>query len=249
MTNKKKNRLQDAIENLPMLQAPDKIWLAISERLDSQEESGHDNLNKAKEQLQSSTLEAPDIWDEIAGHMSEEASNSEDVLKRAILELPVAELPADVFDQVVADVAEKGSERWFKQPRMKWAAAIIAFLLISWFAVNINTNNEAKITETIAYSEESISTEDDIQEILSSFEHNDEVMALVESTCLPLEIKCENPEFKGLLTQYQELEDVKDNLIEEIKVHQGQSQLVDYLVRVEKEKTEIGKKLINYLLS
>jgi hypothetical protein len=52
-----------------------------------------------------------------------------------------------------------------------------------------------------------------------------------------------------MLNQYLELEAAKQELADQLKNHREQTQLVNYLVRIEKEKTEVGKQLIQYLIS
>ncbi len=249
MTDKNKYRLRNAIKQLPLSSAPDRVWSAIKLHLDSQHESGREHFDKAKSQFQATKLKAPDIWEEIASRLSEENEKSEDNLQKAILDLPKNELPVDIFGETIEAISKEKSLNWYQQPMVKWAAAVVLVMIVGWAMTDSYFESSTQPTESITYTEEIADTEEDIMSILVGFQKEDEVMALVESTCLPLEIKCENPEFQGLLTQYKELEGVKENLIAEIKVHQDQSQLVDYLVRVEKEKTEIGKKLIYYLLS
>ena len=255
MQEKNRHILNKIIASLPNKKAPAWIWSKISRRLNEYGEQGQEHFERAMDNIKKDKTKAPDIWNKITNSLDQvgETGQPEErnmpVLEEAIRSLPQHQAPDNLFDKVVNPVKtapEKGKP--FRHLyRISGVAATV--LLVITLSVWLKTKNQENTSETITYSEETIQLSDNFNSLLSSFEQKDEVLAFVEANCLQIELKCENDEFKGLLLQYKELDTVKQTLIAEIILHQEQVQLIDYLIRVEKEKTEVGKKLIQYLLS
>ncbi|MCG8319261.1 MAG: hypothetical protein MI921_07160 [Cytophagales bacterium] len=255
MQEKNRHILNKIMASLPKRKAPARIWAKVSQRLNENREQGQEHLEKAMESIKLEEIKAPDIWRKISGALDKVGETDQpdehntSALKAAIRTLPQYSAPGDLFDHVVnpaRKTTEKGKS--FKRLyRISGVAATVVLVLTLGFW--LKNQNQKETGETITYSEETIQSSDHFNALISSFEEKDEVLAFVEANCLQVELKCENAEFKGLLLQYKELDTVKQSLIAEITLHQEQVQLIDYLIRVEKEKTEIGKKLIQYILS
>ena len=254
MQEKNRHILEKVIASLQSRMAPAGIWLKISQRLDESNEKGKEHLERAKENVRKEHVKAPDIWDQIANSLDqntetgESKENNIQVLKEAINSLPRHHAPDDLFENIINPPKVQKGKTIRRFYRVSGVAATI--LLIVTLGIWKKSFDGQNTVETITYSEETVSqAPDQFSALLSSFEQEDEVIAFVEANCLQIEIKCDSDEFKGLLLQYKELDTVKQNLMVEISLHQEQVQLIDYLIRVEKEKTEVGKKLIQYLLS
>ena len=255
MQEKNRHILNKIIASLPNKKAPAWIWPKISQRLNEYNDQGQEHFEKAMDNIKKDQIKAPDMWDQITNSLDQitETGQSEEhniaALQKAIRSLPRHQAPDDLFDKIINTTKEpiekrKSLGRLYRISGV--AATVLLVITLSFWSKNQNQENTG---ETITYSEETIQSSDNFNALLSSFEQKDEVLAFVEANCLQIELKCENDEFKGLLSQYKELDTVKQSLIAEITLHQEQVQLIDYLIRVEKEKTEIGKKLIQYLLS
>ena len=256
MQEKNRHILHKVIASLRSRNAPGGIWLKISQRLNEHNEQGLQYLEKAKENVRKDRFEAPDIWGRIAGSLDETAEteqpeeNNMRVLKKAIDSLPQHRAPDNLFNNIVGatEIKREKGKSIFHPYLVSGAAAMV--LLAITIGLWLKTESRQNAQETITYSEETVDQQpEQFTTILSSFEQEDEVLAFVEANCLQIQLKCDSDEFKGLLLQYKELDTVKQTLMAEILLHQEQVQLINYLIRVEKEKTEVGKKLIQYLLS
>ena len=256
MLEKNRHILNRVIASLRQRKAPAGIWTKIRQWLDENEGQGKEHFDRAREAFRKDQVKAPDVWGQIAnsldaaGRTGQPAESNTRILQDAIDSLPSHQAPDGLFEKIVGPTTiqkEKGKPLYRRLYRISGVAATV--LLLITLGLWLRTPNQENRLETITYSEETIQPSENFNALLSSFEEQDEVLAFVEANCLQIELKCENDEFKGLLLQYKELDTVKQNLLTEITLHQEQVQLIDYLIRVEKEKTEVGKKLIQYLLS
>ena len=257
MQEKNRHILKQAIASLSDRKAPKATWLTISRQLDEIDAQGQEHFEKACKNVRKNLVEAPDIWDKITESLDQmdEMTESEDlnprILKDAVNALPQHQSPGNLFDNIIDRVETgKKSKKLIFNRRYQLSGIAAMILLVMSISFWLNRDTSQKDTNgIITYSEEIVPPADNINTLLSSFEQEDEVLAFVEANCLQIELKCDNDEFKGLLSQYKELDTVKQTLMAEIAAHREQVRLMDYLVRVEKEKTEVGKKLIQYLLS
>ena len=257
MQEKNRRILSKIIASLPGKEAPAWIWPKISQRLDEHDEQGREHLEKAAESIRKDHIKAPNIWKQLTKSLDQvgkaglpdEQELNRTVLEKSIKALPLHKAPGNLFEKIVAPAkpTPKKGRSFGRIYQLSGMAATV--LLVLAFGFWLKFQNQQDRSEIITYSEETIQPSEGFGSILSSFDQNDEVLAFVEANCLQIALKCDNDEFKGLLLQYKELNTAKETLMAEIALHQEQVQLIDYLIRVEKEKTEIGKKLIQYLLS
>ena len=257
MQEKNRHILSKIIASLPDKATPAWIWPKIRQRLDEHEEQGREHLEKAAESIKHDYIKAPEIWNQLTKSLDQAGETvrpeaqelNRAALEKAIKTLPLQKAPGDLFENIVdpAILTTKKGKASSRIYRISGMAATV--LLILTFGLWLRFQNQQDTGEIITYSEETIQPSESFGSIVSSFDQNDEVLDFVEANCLQIALKCDNDEFKGLLLQYKELTTAKETLMAEIALHQEQVRLIDYLIRVEKEKTEIGKKLIQYLLS
>ena len=129
-----------------------------------------------------------------------------------------------------------------------WLSGVAAglALLIGYFVL-FNQAGEETIT-VVSYSE----TVDDLPEMMTAameeVSEDDEVMDFIKMHCQQVALTCNTPQFQGLFDLYIELDQSKMELMDVMQANQEQEQLADYLIRVEKEKDEVGKQLIQMII-
>lgn len=229
--------IAQVISELPTHKAPGNIWNKIVGELD--QEQGIDHLHKAIEDYNSG-LKAPDfIWENFERDLDQ--LKLDEILSRAIDELPTQAAP-DLFDQIAPRQAKQVS---FNQ-KLAWLTGVAAsFLLLIGTYFFYQTD---EVVLLASYTEESNESNAIIKAAIDQLGEDDEILEVIEVHCAQIAIQCESPEFKGLFDYYLELDASKDELIAVMNDNQEQVQLVDYLVRVEKEKNEVGKQLIQMII-
>lgn len=209
------------------------------------EEFGKDHLERAIEEL--SIKQAPEcIWEAIQeeledGYPTDEAHHH---LQQAMVELP-AKTTSLTFDAIYEALEDEPSvslapKHWPRLSfyQLSWAASII-FILVSTLLWWPNPSEEVNIV----YTEQQIELAPMLVEFTDMHEQ-DEVLSFIKANCKAFQQQCSQEEFKELLDQYIQLESDRKELMEVIQQNQEEKQLVQYLVRLEKKKTEVGKKLM-----
>jgi hypothetical protein len=235
---KNKNILKHALMELPQHKAPEQVWHRIEQALDK--EKGLLHLDRAITQYKEEIVQANLPWETI-----EQELESQQILNRAINALPTYKVTKDVLESILSKTQKK--EPQLKHPFLYWIAGLAAsiILLIGFLWLNKTPASAEKIQ--ITYREEAFSSTD-WQAMYSQVPEEDELMQFIRENCAGLAIQCQEPGFRGLLEKYLELHAARQELLHQFKTHQEQTQLASYLVRIEKEKTEVGKKLIQHLL-
>jgi hypothetical protein len=232
MPGKGKQNLYRAIDRMPRYQPPEGVWAGIERALDAQQDT--EAVSPAAAALQCAAAKAA---------REAAARENEAVLRRAVRQLPPYALPADVFDQIAGDPARPGREATRGYWRAGIAASVALLMAVGWWFAGAGPGSERV---QVAYSEETIYIPQ-AQPELAPPGSRAEVLQFVLANCTPAVLPCQTSEFKGLLVQYQELEAARKELEAQIRAHREQPQLVRYLVRVEKQQTEVGKRLIQHL--
>lgn len=225
-----------AIKQLPVYRAPDPVWGKISEALDM--EVGLSHLDNAL--LQYTELKsAPDhVWDNLEQEL--EIASKEAPMRTAIETLPCYEAPVR-FEDLTLD---KEKTRWL--PSMAWTTGIAASLLI---IIGLYFLQEPDEYIMISSTTEEITAPNEIlKAAIGGLNQEDELLEVIKAHCSKIALQCQSQEFKGLLEYYLELDTSKQELITTMNNHKSQLHLVDYLVRVEKEKNEVGKQLIQMII-
>lgn len=239
--------LHKAIGQLSSKKAPEGVWSSIAQELDRTE--NRTALDRAIGEL--NQRKAPDAWMDMEQRLDVDASEYH--LSRAIAKLPKRSVPEDSFDDI-AQRFEHSSGKW--RQIQYWASGIAASAILVlglwWYSGNVKSSERI----SISYSEEiqpSVATLD----VMSTVDSDDEVLLFIRQHCNLLTEKCESPRFKGLLDQYVELDTAKQDLMAQIDANKHgtnlqdkmEAQLVNYLVRIEKEQSKVGKRLIQILMS
>ncbi|MEM6380850.1 MAG: hypothetical protein AAF705_21945, partial [Bacteroidota bacterium] len=130
--------------------------------------------------------------------------------------------------------------------RFNWSiAASVTILLVSVFLFHKSSQDAA--SETISYSTEEVDFFETRLNISIHEASEDKILEYVKRNCRRLSQTCQNPEFKGLLETYIELADAKQQLEDELSKGANQPRLMKYLIRVEKNQTQVGKDMLKKL--
>ncbi|QHT70271.1 hypothetical protein GXP67_28280 [Rhodocytophaga rosea] len=226
--------LHKTIAQLSIYQAPDAVWQKVEEGLEKSEEYSFP---------EAATLDVH--LAKVQANLKDLAHTQQKILSQAISALPQHQVKKDVFDQLIDSVEGKKEESrniWY------WTSGIAAslLLLIGFFWVQQSSGNEEQIQ--ITYSQE-VLTPLDYRQAAETTDTTDEVLDFIRQHCVQVAEKCQEPQFKGLYEEYLQLQEAKSELETQLHLHQNQPDLVRYLIRVEKQQTEVGKKLIQQLFS
>jgi hypothetical protein len=232
-TNKDQRILRQAIRQLPIQSPPSRVWERIEQALEK--DQGHAFPDQA-------SLEAH--WALVKATVQASEQRQDAILRRAIRQLPHYHAGEHSFEQLSDRLPQPKPVRtggWH------WAAGIAASILVLltlfWFGQPDKSAERILVT----YSQETAHPMDWSPIVVEST-GDDEVLAFIRANCDQVAIRCQAPRFKGLFEEYLELQAAKQELENQIRLHQRQPELVRYLVRIEKEKTQVGKQLIQYLL-
>ena len=202
-----------------------------------------ENRQKLKQSIEGlEQLKAPDIWSSIESELDASPEQNSASLKDAIKSLKDHEAP-DVWIEVSSSLEEKKNFTW----RYLSVAASISLLAVLAYLILPNPNRS---NESIIYSTEELEVfqvEQDITPINSSAD--DMLLAYIKENCTRLAATCQDPEFKELLEIYTELNKTKEELNRALMVTTNRTQLMKYLIKVEKNQTEIGKDMLKKIKS
>ncbi len=192
-------------------------------------------LKRAIDEL--SIKEAPDVWSNIEHGLVEEENTIS--FKDAIEQLPTKEAP-DVWLSIEASLPRKLN---FRSIWMVAASVVLFLCSVFLFIESNNSYDEPQIAHTTEMLE-NFNVALDIQSIGVE---EDAILQYIQKNCMRLALTCNDPEFKGLLETYIELNEAKKVLTQELEKRENRPQLMKYLIRVEKNQTEIGKDMLKKL--
>jgi hypothetical protein len=226
--------LHRAIAELPTYQAPESIWQQVEQ-----------DLEKCEAYTFPDTTSLDAHMDRLQTNLLEAAQQQQVILKQAIRALPQYQAEKDVFDQIIQ--RPKGNKISY-QRIIYWTSGIAAsiLLLLAWLWMDKSVNNTGQVKLT--YTQETL-TPFNWKQFSATPGSKDEVLSFIEQHCIQATQKCQEPKFKGLYDAYIQLQEAKTELQSQLEQHQNQPELVKYLIRVEKQQTEVGKQLIQQLLS
>jgi hypothetical protein len=240
--------LKKAIGELPLYTPNDKVFAFIEAKLNE------GNLIKQKDALPKLTELSPshDLWSKIEQRLDSELPNEKNKnnLKRAISELPTY-LPSEeswkLINKKIANKEPKiiSINQWYT--KLSYAASIAVVVALSVFYV-MNSSHTLDEKVTTAYSEEINETEQFNQVYTKNPAKEDEVLKLVEAQCSDFSEVCDNDYFKGLLKQYEELKSIEIQTQKMLENNSEEITIQNSLIRIDKEKTKISKKIIQLLI-
>lgn len=160
-------------------------------------------------------------------------------LKKAIEELPQFSPEVDLWGQIEAGLEEeKPGSKWKKIP-LRWAAILMLPLIAGGLLWSLNANSSQ-----LSYSEELLP---DWPPAPTLIVQDDDFQLFLEEECQPGRDICENPEFKTLLSELQEV----NNEFNSISVVMDESGNDEFLVkartRLEREEVRLKRKIVELL--
>lgn len=205
-------------------------------------EKGKSNLKSAIEGLRQH--KAPDIWRAIAKHLQNFDESGQENLKKAAGSLRGINAP-DVWPEIEKTL-DRGSEKpitlW---KRLSWVAVASVIVLLGYLWITIL--QPAKVNEMISYSTEEVPFFNAQEELKGLNTNDDQVLDYIQGHCQALAVKCQNPHFETLIETYLELNRAKEELEVQLNLVANQEQVIKFLIKIEKEKTEVGKEMLRML--
>ncbi len=188
-------------------------------------------------------MEANDaIWDNILAKSSvniDYKEKNKENLNNAINDLPDLNAPDEAWNKISQTVVKKKSLPIRKlYLSISAAAAVLAITFI--VLKNTDIFQEGKIE----YSTEIIFVDDEA-DIQSS--GDDKINDYLSHNCKNLPLVCENPKFKDLNLQLNELE-TEENKLRKVIEQNNEPQLKKYLYRIENDKVGIQKELMQMFM-
>lgn len=200
------------------------------------------NHNTLRESLQAlPTYEPPlALWDEI-----ELALDSEDALAESVQTLPQYEPPDAVWQHLEAQLEAAGPRRAVRRslpmPRLQWlaAAAVIGILTIAWWLMRPSGSESV----AVYVSQEVVNIE--VQ--AAAQEAEDEGFDLVTELCESKAPVCEEPDFKALKTELDDLTAAKTDLRTALGQYGDDPSLTAQLVQIERERSEVLRQMMQMI--
>lgn len=200
-------------------------------------EENRNILNQSIRQLKQ--VEGPDVWVAISAELDKQEEQNRDRLSRSIQLLPVKEAP-QVWSVVANNLDDRSISPW---KYLAIAASVSLLALITYLVVPKTS------AEEVTYSTEQVAFFEVGQQISETNDADDLLLSYIKENCVQLATTCQDPEFKELLEAYMELSDTKEALNEALEVAPDQTQVMKYLIRVEKNQTQIGKDMLKKMKS
>ncbi len=294
-TNKQK--LINAIQQLPSFEPTDKMWEGIELELDNikQAEWNKTALDKACLQLPDQELEV-NLWMRIEQSLQEETTEKNKThLDQAILELPspslddeglwakieedlennnyeeinrnrlqeaITDLPdtTDMKDELVWSQIEteikqetKGRQITFNFRRMMAvAASILVCLVATWSILQIGHQQSHINTTEVAvnFSEEEVELTEEVEtNVVTHTEEYEKANDFIQSYCSSLPPECRSSEFTTLQEELYKIEEEYQKLKQVYQDNKDNLEVFSYIVRLEKQKNQLTKTLIQLIVT
>jgi hypothetical protein len=168
-----------------------------------------------------------DIWNNI------EAQLNDDVLKKAIQQMPEYEPQPMIWDSIETQLYPKKTVKLFSFKSMSIAASVLLILGVGIY-VFINRENVE-----VQYSEQAMNS----ALLLQSSDDSSADYEMITAFCKEQTYVCENPEFKSLKTELDELQTASIELKEAMGQYNTDADLMAQLADIEHQKSEILKKM------
>jgi len=219
-----KHTLIEALASLPEYEPPSSIWKAIDQEL---------VLQKSVAELEQH--EPPNsVWDNIQNDL---------VLQKSIAELPEYAPPASVWDNIESELPAAQPQRTGRVvPLRRWvryAAAAAVLIALTIFGLN-SISVENTPDSQLSYSVETV--EDDV--LKKDWNEDEDAFDYLLNICKERVLACDNPEFKSLKMELEELNDAKAMLEEAIGAYGTDAGLIAEMRDIEFARTDIVKRMI-----
>lgn len=223
-----KHTLIEALASLPEYEPPDSVWSVVEGELVLQsgvaEMSEHEPPNL--------------VWDNIQNEL---------VLQKTIAELPEYTPPVSVWDNISETLESTKSQPTGRVvPMRKWmryaaAVAVIGILTIIGFnQLGTTTTTDGQLTYSVETLDENLFKKD--------WNEDEDAFEYLMNICKERAVACENPEFKILKKELEELNDAKMMLEEAIGSYGTDANLIAEMRQIEFARTDIVKKMIDNVI-
>lgn len=208
-------------------------------------ELNHDTLREAVLALPSYNPPI-DLWDEI-----ERALDSEDALAESVQVLPQYEPPAAVWQHLEAELSAAPS-RAIRRPmlrlvarRAQWlaAAAVAGVLIAAWWMLHPVENDSEGSVIAVRVTQEVVNAE--VQ--TATQEKEDEGFSLVSQLCQSKAPVCEDPDFKLLKSELEELTAAKQEIRSALGQYGDDPDMAAQLVQIERERSELLRQMMQMI--
>jgi hypothetical protein len=169
-----------------------------------------------------------EVWKNI------ESKLNEDVLHRAIKNLPQYEPEDAVWDKIETELTPKKATKILQLNQWKWWAAAASIVVLIGIFFLFMTDNQS-----VSYSEEKINK----NLLLNPADDSDADYERIVAFCKQEELVCQNPEFRHLKSELDELHEASQELKTAIGQYNTEPELMSQLTEIEQQKTEIIKKM------
>lgn len=187
------------------------------------------------------TYKAPEmVWRNISNEL-----DAEEPLISAIDEYKHQTLKApDLFEEVMDSAQPRRVIKLIPNTWLSGLAAGLA-LLITMYLVFDKADEQVTVDN---YTEVTDDLPEMMTAVMQQMSEEDEVMGFIKTHCQQVALTCNTPKFQGLFELYVELDESKVELMSVMEENKNQQELTGYLIRVEKEKDEVGKQLIQMII-
>jgi hypothetical protein len=183
----------------------------------------------------------PNLWNQI-----EQALDFEDLLQEKIMQLPDYEPVIEMWANVLEAIStEKEATKTINFPIfIRWVAAASVLLIMGFVWYFYRPSEEIMITYSV---EKQSILKPENNEHTSNIEANAE--AFIKQQCEEIEVACMKPEVKELRQELAQLNTNQKELEAQMEQFGNDPALVQAQIKIENQKAEITKELINILRS
>lgn len=167
---------------------------------------------------------AEDVWKKI------EAGLNEDIMKKAIGQLPMYEPAEDVWTSINQQLNPHKS----KVIAWRWASVAAVVLLVAGLFIY-----EQMDASDISYTQETL----DKQLLLSATDDSQKQYEMIVAYCRKETFVCQNPEFKELKSELEDLNTASTQLKEAVGNYNTEPELMVQLTAIEQQKADLIRKM------
>ena len=194
------------------------------------------NINTLRQALSSLPEYEPPtgLWNDL-----ETALDADGLLTESARALPQYDPPAKVWDKLENALEQKKAVRVSFFRKILAAAAVGLVLLSAWWFVRPLTSGQDRVVVTQETLNEDIRA--------SVQETEDAAFELVETLCASRAPVCEQPDFKALKTELDELSGAKKELRNSLGRYGDDPALAAQLVRIERERSSLLRQMMTMI--
>lgn len=174
------------------------------------------------------------LWDDL-----EAALDADGLLSESARSLPQYDPPAQIWSNLENALAQKKTFRISFSRKILAAAAVGLLLLGAWWFMSPDTSGQGRVVVT----QETLN-----EEIRNSVQEKDDAaFELVETLCASRAPVCEQPDFKALKSELDELSEAKKELRNTLGRYGDDPALAAQLVRIERERSGLLRQMMTMI--